>query len=86
MEDTTLKKYFDDFTEKIEGLKEDFKKVDDWQRSQYKKVIILREHQKVMEKDIENHKKNVRWGIGVIMPTITAVLLFIANFFTNKTG
>ena len=86
MEDTTLKKYFEDFTEKIEDLREDFKKADDWQRSQYKKVIILEEHQKAMKEDIANHKINVRWGIGVIMPTITAILLFVANFFTHKTG
>lgn len=86
MEDATLKKYFDDFTEKIDGLKSDIKDIDDWQRSQYKKVIILEEHQKASKEDMKNHKTNVRWGVTIIMPTVTASLIFIANFFIPKSG
>ena len=86
MEDTTLKKYFEDFTEKIIGLEKKVDKFDNWQRDQYKEIIILKEHQKTAKEDMANHKINVRWGIGVIMPTITAVLLFVANIFTHKTG
>lgn len=86
MEDSTLEKYFEDFTEKIDGLKFDVKNIDDWQRSQYKKVIILEEHQKNMEQNIKEHKINMRWGIGIVMPTITAVFLFVVNFFTSKSG
>lgn len=84
--DDTIKKYFEDFTEKIDDLKSDIKNIDNWQRSQYKKVIILEEHQKTMKEEMTDHKKNVRWSITVIMPAITAIFLFIVNFFIPKSG
>lgn len=86
MEDSTLKKYFEDFTEKIDGLKSDIKDIDDWQRRQYKKVIILEEHQKQLEKEAEENKTSMRWRINLIVPAITAILIVIVNFFMPKSG
>jgi len=86
MEDTTLEVHFKNINDKLDNLSVDLKESDGRQRSQYRKVIIIEEHQKIMKKDIEDHKTNVRWGIGIIMPTITAVLLFIGNYFIPKSG
>lgn len=83
MEDSTLEKYFEDLTEKIDDLKADLKENDDRQRSQYKKVIVLEEYQKIMKKNIQDHKTNVRWSIGVIVPTITAAIT-AAFLFISK--
>lgn len=56
MEDTTLKKYFDDLTEKIDYLRKTVDKIDDRQSSQYKKII---EHEKeliYLKEKIEEEK------------------------------
>lgn len=86
MEDTTLKKYFDDLTDKIDGLRTDLKENDGRQRAQYKKVIILEEHQKQLEKDAEENKKNMHWRVNLVVPAVTAIFLFVANYFIPKSG
>ena len=84
MEDSTLEKYFDDLAEKIDSLKTDLEKYDERQRVENGKVIIIEERQETMRKNIHDHKINVRWGIGVVMPAITATFLFIINIFLSK--
>lgn len=79
-----LEANFKNLASSIADIKKIIEKIENHQQQQYKKVIILEEHQKIIKKDIEDHKKDVRWGIGIIMPTITAGILFVANFFIKK--
>ncbi len=81
MEESTLKKYFEDLTSKIDDLKENIKAIDDRQRGQFKKVIILEEQHKTMGDNMKEHKINVRLGIGIAFPVMTAIFLFVGKLF-----
>jgi len=84
MSKETLELHFMNISTEFKELKDMFNKMDDHIQTQYKKVIVLEENVKYVKLDIVNHKKNVRWGITLIMPTITVGLLYLANFFTPK--
>ena len=68
----------------IHDIKESVNRIETRQASHYKSIIHLDKDVEFLKKDMETHRKNVRWGIGLVMPTVTAIFLFTANFFTQK--
>jgi len=84
MEDLIIKKYFEDFSEKLDDLKTDLEKYDERQRSQYKKVIIIEERQKTMRKNIRDHKISMRWFVGLAVPIMNAAIIILVNIYLLK--
>lgn len=58
MEDGTLKKYFEDLTEKIEDIKTTIKEIKEKQSSQYKKIIEHGLEIKHNKENLDEYKKS----------------------------
>lgn len=76
--------HFKNLNSSIEDIKTTTHTIEKRQEKHFESIIHLDKDVEFLKKDMENHKKNVRWGIGLVMPSVTAGILFVANFFITK--
>lgn len=79
-----LETNFKHIASSITDIKKIVDRIETRQASHYKSIIHLNKDVEFLKKDMESHRKNVRWGIGLVVPVITSIIYFTTNYFTQK--